>query len=104
MGEKKDEQIQSLISISPTLYRLITRELENQYHIHSYDIQVFGIREEDGIRVIIRHGDDFAHKKEQFFFFKQIEDVSDELKDFITSTGESCKQVLIDDYFKRMAP
>ncbi|WP_085992615.1 hypothetical protein [Oceanobacillus senegalensis] len=102
-GKTKQAQVKSLISVSPKLYRYFTTELENRYHIHSYDFQADAIKKENGIYIILRFGDYFDQKKEQFFSNNKLEDKK-ELEAFIIEAGEFCKQVLIDDYFKRMAP
>ncbi|RKQ30751.1 hypothetical protein [Oceanobacillus halophilus] len=104
MSEKtKKEKINSLISISPKLYRYITSELQKRYHVHSYDLQAGAIKKEHGIHVFLRFGERFSHEKEQFFSDEKLED-GKELDAFIEEAGEACKQVLIDDYFKRMTP
>ncbi|SET17288.1 hypothetical protein SAMN05216389_106161 [Oceanobacillus limi] len=104
MSSKHDAEIKSLLSISPKAYRFIVNELEANYHIHSYDIQASGIKKKDGIHIILRFGEQFTNKEERFFLNKQVESLGDELREFVESTGETCKQVLIDDYFKTMAP
>ncbi|MFD1848513.1 hypothetical protein [Oceanobacillus bengalensis] len=103
MSEEQEINIKSLISISPKLYQKITKELENKYHIHSYDLQVTGIKQEEGIKVVLRFGEHFNNEKEQFFSYESLED-DKALDTFIDEAGETCKQVLIDDYFKKMAP
>ncbi|WP_188205551.1 hypothetical protein [Alkalibacillus aidingensis] len=105
MSQKETkEKSQSLISVSPKLNREIVSRLEEQYHIHSYDIQANAIKKENGIHILIYFGEHFTHKEDAFFTYEQINQISDEIKEFIEKTGEACKQVLIDDYYKMMAP
>ncbi|MUK88008.1 hypothetical protein GMD78_06295 [Ornithinibacillus sp. L9] len=101
---KSENRVQSLVIVSPKLYRYITTELEHLYHIHSYDVQIGAIKKKDGIQVIVRFGKHFSKKEEQFFLHEQVKELSKEVKEFVESTGEACKKALIDDYFKMMAP
>jgi len=97
-------EIQFLGSVSPKLYRYIVAELEREFHIQSYDFKAGAMKEKDGLRVILQFGEHFTHKTEEFFSDKQIEILSEDIRSFIHRTGENCKEVMIDEYFKRMAP
>ncbi|QHS21446.1 hypothetical protein GWK91_00050 [Virgibacillus sp. MSP4-1] len=104
MSEKTvNHKPRPLMSVSPRLYRYITEELENQYRIHSYDLQLHAIQQEDGIQVLLLFGDNFDHQKKQYFSQEELED-NQALSTFIEEVGEECKKVMIDDYFNRMAP
>ena|SRR5690554_2654449 len=93
----------SLRSLSPALYEYIINQFLEQYHIHSYDIQVLGVKTETGIQVIVKYGETFSHESEQHFTFEALKN-KDILNTFIQETGEACKKVMIDDYFRTMTP
>lgn len=89
--------------ISPKLYQHIILEFKD-YNIHSYDLLVNGIKEENGLRLILRFGENFTRKKTRLFTSRVLEKQKDELTDFIKAAAEYCKKVMIDDYFEKMAP
>ena len=97
------EEIQTLRVIAPDIYQIITSELEKQ-NIHSYDVQINAIKKEQGLQIILLFGENFTHKKEQFFTHEAIKNFSDEIIAFAKETGESCKEVMISEYFKMMRP
>jgi hypothetical protein len=94
----------SLRLISPKLYTYITEELQRLHNIHSYDLVIDAIPYDEGLEVIIRYGETFSHKCEARFTHKQIDEISTELVEFVKETGEVCREVLINDYFKLHAP
>lgn len=98
---KEGSKEQPIQIISPKLYRLILNELEN-LHIHPYDMQVSGVKEENGVQLIFRFGDGYAHSASQFFSNEVIEDENPELKKFVQHVGEEGKKTMIADYFKMM--
>ena len=59
-----------LQSLSPNLYRLITMKLEDEYHIHPYDIQIFGTENEDGIHVTVSYGSQFSIRRISFLLIR----------------------------------
>src|SRR5690625_1355945 len=104
MGEKgKNQTMRPLRIISPKLYTLIIGEFET-YNIHSYDLMIEGEKKDKGIQIRILFGEHFAHTETEFFSFESIEKMSDELIQFIKSAAETCKETMIADYFKMMAP
>lgn len=96
-------KIKSLISVSPKLYRFITTNLADKYHIHSYDIQVGAVEKEKGIHIYLKYGEHFTYEKEQFFTTEMLEDEK-ALEAFIDEVGDTCKEAMIEDYFNRMTP
>jgi hypothetical protein len=95
----------SLRSLSPKLYQYITEKLFEDYHIHSFDVQIDAEEKEEGIHIILRFGEYFTHSEEHFCSSDSLEKDNDkELDEFIDKTGEECKQVLIDDYYRMMTP
>lgn len=101
--KQNQEQIRSLISISPQLYQYITSNLATKYHIHSYDIQVGALKKETGIHIYLKFGEYYNHEIDQFFTNEMLEDES-VLQGFVDEIGETCKEVMIEDYFNRMTP
>lgn len=93
-----------LQSVSPNLYRQITMKLEDEYHIHPYDIQIFGTENEGGIHVTVSYGSQFSHQADQFFTHQELDDGNSKIDSFIEKTGKQCREVMIDDYFKKMTP
>ena len=103
---EKNEGIQKekpLRIISPHLYNTIVSELEI-YNIHSYDVLMNGNKGEEGIQITLQFGEDYAHQETKFFSFKEIEEVADDFIQFIKKVAETCKEAMIADYFKMMAP
>jgi len=79
-------------------------KLEEEFHIQPYDIQMNAIKNEKGFEIIVTYGERFAHRSEQFMTFQSIKKRDEIVNKFIRKTGETCKQVLIDDYFRKMTP
>jgi hypothetical protein len=101
--KENKNQVRSLISVSPKLYRYITSELEKKYHIHSYDLQADAILKENGIHILLRYGEHYNNEKDQFLTHEMLENKK-VLETFVEEVGEVCKQVMIDDYFNKMTP
>mgnify|MGYP001289209612 CR=1 FL=1 len=104
MSESNEQRYRSLMIVSPKLYRYITDGLEEEYRIHSYDLKLLGKKVENGIEVIVRHGEYFDHEVTHFFKTEEIEEGHPSLDTFIKETGDTARKVLIDNYFKIMAP
>lgn len=98
MESKKELPLRLVL---PKLYEILSTELEN-LHIHSYDYQANVIEENKGYEIILRYGDGFQKSESTFFTSEMIENGSKELLDFIKSAAQSCKTVMIADYFKMM--
>ncbi|GAA0444652.1 hypothetical protein GCM10008983_22580 [Lentibacillus halophilus] len=94
----------SLRIILPELYHFITTELENRYNIHKYDIQANAIKEESGYKVILYYGDGFAHQMSRSLTNDVLHNKREALTEFLEEAGESCKEVMIADYFRMMKP
>ncbi|RYG71840.1 hypothetical protein EU245_12840 [Lentibacillus lipolyticus] len=95
---------QSLRIILPELYSFITTKLEEHYNIHPYDIQVYAAKETSGYKLIFYYGDGYARQKTQSFTDKVLKNFDTELLEFIEAVGESCKEVMIADYYRMMKP
>jgi hypothetical protein len=93
-----------LRAVSPKLYTLITAELEKQFNVQPYDIQAEGRQKENGIVAVIRYGEQFTQKKEQFFPFDSIQKDNKVLLQFVEETGKACQEIMIKDYYRMMAP
>lgn len=98
------ENQKSLRAVSPKLYRLIMAGLEDEYHIQPYDVQAEAVKKDTGFQVILRFGEQFTENQEQFFSFEAVSEKSDQVKEFVQTAGDACKQVLIEDYYRIMAP
>jgi hypothetical protein len=98
---QQEEKIQSLPVASPKLSHYITDQLEEKFHIQSYDIQLNVIHKENGVLLQILYGEMFTHKLE--LFLTKLE-TNPDLDMFIQEAGEAITKVLIDDYFKMMTP
>ncbi len=97
------ERTKSLRVVFPQLYQSILAELE-KLNIHSYDMQINAEKQKDGVRLILQFGENFTHQKTQFFTYEAIENNSSEMTKFVKVTGEACKEVMINEYFKKMRP
>lgn len=95
---------QSLRVILPELYNFVTDELERLHNIHPYDIQIYTIEETTGYQLIFYFGEGYSHQDSHSFSKNSIEKMDKEITDFIEIFGESCKEVMIADYFKMMKP
>lgn len=93
---------QSLRVISPQLYRFFTGELERQYNIHPYDIQITASKVESGYNLTFYYGEGYGHRETHFFSSDAIQSLNSEIADFIEEFGESCKQAMIADYYKML--
>ncbi|MDP4084849.1 MAG: hypothetical protein Q8934_09570 [Bacillota bacterium] len=87
--------------VLPKLYNLVNAELEKR-HIHAYDYQAMVIEQDNGIDLILQFGENFSKSESHYFTNEMIEKESNELLDFIQAVGESCKNIMIADYFKMM--
>lgn len=96
-----DKQV-SLRVILPNLYNYMTAELESRFNLHPYDFQVSAMKEVGGYNIIIQFGDGFAHNHTEFFSYETIQKTDSEIDKVIEKIGESCKEVMIADYFKMM--
>lgn len=97
----RDER-KPLRALSPDLYLWMTQELEKQFHIQPYDVQIDGVEKDEGMEVIIRYGEQFSQHSKQFFSSAAINEKS--IQKFIESTGEICQETLIKNYYRMMAP
>ncbi|SFD77437.1 hypothetical protein SAMN05216238_10429 [Lentibacillus persicus] len=90
--------------ILPQLHHQIAEQLEEQHNIHPYDIQTKVIPVDAGYEVIVYFGDSFAHREAAYFSVEAIEKNGGELSGFIEKIGDTCKEVMIADYYKMMRP
>lgn len=65
---------------------------------------IYGTKRDDGMEISIYFGERFTQKKTAFFLMDSIKNQGEELIAFLNSVSETCKQVMIDEYFERMAP
>lgn len=92
--------------LSPQLYQFMITQFKT-YNIHSYDLIINGIKKDHGIEIEVRFGEKFTKAKSAIFSTKVIDNQSNEhtkLTGFIDEVAETCKKVMIDEYFERMAP
>lgn len=102
-NEIKKKSSKPLRVISPKLHHLIMEEFE-QYHIHSYDVLLEGVKTDRGLEITIYFGESFTHKEMKMFSDAATAEKSDELTEFIQTVADTCKKAMIDEYFHRMAP
>ncbi|WP_164668821.1 hypothetical protein [Virgibacillus doumboii] len=104
MESKQSGKEQPLRVVLPELYTFVTEGLEDLHNIHPYDIQLYGVEEETGYQLIFYFGEGYSHQESIFFSHSSIEKKDSEITDFVEKFGESCKEVMIADYFKMMKP
>lgn len=92
---------QPIRMVFPELYDFLNTELE-KLHIHSYDYQATIAEKKDGYEIFLRFGEGFTQTLSRFFGYEVIEEKGQDLLDFIQLMGESCKNILVADYFKMM--
>lgn len=101
-GEKKTTK--SLQIIDPKLYRYIVEELNERHNIHSYDTEILATKENSGLTLIIKYGQNFAHSKERFIKNKSLKNQEDDFVKFVHEVADECKEVMIAEYFKMVKP
>ncbi|WP_019378444.1 hypothetical protein [Virgibacillus halodenitrificans] len=93
---------QPLRILMPELYQYIIEYLEEQHNIHSYDIQVFGMKQKVGLQLSFAFGEDYSHQEKKTFSLEQFHNKEKDIKPFIEEFGEKCKETMIADYYKMM--
>lgn len=101
-GEKKTTK--PLQIIDPKLYRYIVEELNDRHNIHSYDTEILATKEDSGLTIIIKYGENFTHSKEELFIYETLKNRGDDFIKFVHEVADECKEVMIAEYFKMMKP
>lgn len=97
------QQTRTLRIIAPKLYEFITNELEKE-NIHSYDVQMKALQKEEGIHVFLWYGEKYNNQADAFFSHQVVEELGEEIEEFIKNVAESCKEIMLNEYFKMMKP
>lgn len=92
---------QPLLTVSPYLYLELIDTLK-KVNIHSFDIQIYALEEQDKITIIAYYGESFQQKQQVTFSSHIKKNVDQSYLDFCEKIGESCKETLLKDYFKMM--
>jgi hypothetical protein len=84
---------------APQLYKKMV-EIFSNHHIHSYEVQAFVIKENDGMNITLRFSSDFSQSVTISVSCQQAENPDDEVVQFFQEAAEKCKSILIADYYK----
>ncbi|MEN1969420.1 hypothetical protein WMZ97_15260 [Lentibacillus sp. N15] len=99
--DKNNSKERSLRIQFPKLYNHIAAKLED-YHVHSYDVQI-NVKEEESYHCIVLHyGNGYSHHLSQVFTPKQMYEMDTEITDFVQKSVDTIKEVMVADYFKMM--
>lgn len=89
--------------IEPDLYQLLLAELQRK-HLHSYDMKASAIKDQTGVTLILRYGDELHSSKQAYFSYEAIRQRAEELIDYLDKVTEECKETIIRDYYKMLKP
>ncbi|SER64134.1 hypothetical protein SAMN04487944_107109 [Gracilibacillus ureilyticus] len=92
-----------LVSAYPRLYEQLLKSLEEE-NIHSFDIEAYATEKDGQAEIEIRFGDNFQHVIKEKFSLNNLTEKNQDYLAFCTKTGETCKETLIQDYFKMVKP
>lgn len=101
MGQKND--LQPLMILSPNLYQQLIDSLETE-NIHSFDIEAYGLKTKDHLEVEVRFGEEYQKVMKETFPLAILKEESEEYLNFCKNVGETCKEIMIQDYFKMVKP
>ncbi|WP_138417515.1 hypothetical protein [Aquibacillus sediminis] len=102
-NQSKQTNRQLLRVAYPETYGLLMAEL-SKHHIHAYDVQATAKKVDQYVEIQVRFGEDFSKEQTQTFREKEIKQKSEEITNFFKQVGETCKEILIADYFKMVKP
>lgn len=101
MGQKST--LQPLMMLSPYLYQQLTDILEKE-NIHSFDIEAYGLKLKDHLEVEVRFGEAYQKAMKETFPLAVLKEKNEEYLNFCKNIGETCKEIMIQDYFKMVKP
>ncbi|PWU66721.1 MULTISPECIES: hypothetical protein [Gracilibacillus] len=90
-----------LVSFSPFLYQQLLDTIQKE-NLHSFDIDAHVIKGNHHIEIEIYFGENFQHVTKQSFPVKILEERDQDYLNFCTKIGQTCKETMIQDYFKMM--
>lgn len=99
MGEYQLQKEESLRIVSPVLYRRMI-DIFKKYNIHPYDAHGFIKKSHSGFELSIKLADSFSEVGRTIISDKQAFEPDEEVSEFFKETAESCKNRLIQEYFK----
>ena len=76
------------------------KKIMAEKHIHPYELEAYGTKNEDGIEVTIIYGLTDQQTVTAFFTHEAIETDGPAISKFFSETVEKCKESLIADYYK----
>jgi len=98
-----NKELQPLMMLSPFLYQELLGALEKE-NIHSFDIEAYGCKHSDEIEIEVSFGEGFQKVMKETFPLVILKEKNDKYLNFCTNIGETCKKIMIDDYFKMVKP
>jgi len=99
LGEYQLQKEESLRIVSPVLYRRMI-DIFKKYNIHPYDAHGFIKKSHSGFELSIKLADSFSEVGRTIISDKQAFEPDEEVSEFFKETAESCKNRLIQEYFK----
>lgn len=84
---------------APQLYKKMIEVFSN-HHIHSYEVQAYVLKINQGMNVTLRFSSDFSMFVSTYVSCKQAENPDNKVIQFFEEAAEKCKTILIADYYK----
>ncbi|WP_051263205.1 hypothetical protein [Tuberibacillus calidus] len=88
-----------LFIAEPKLDHILKMMMEEK-HIHTYEMEAYGTKREDGIEVAILYGLTDKQMVTAYFTQEAVETEDPAISKFFSETVEKCKESLIADYYK----
>lgn len=84
---------------APQLYKKMI-EIFSNHHIHSYEVQAYVLKNNNGMTVSLRFSSDFSLSLSTNISCIQAENPDNFVIQFFEEAAEKCKSILIADYYK----
>lgn len=101
---EKEKLTRPLEILDSTIYRYIIEALYEKQNIHSYDVEILATKEDTGLIITLKFGENFSHSKKGFFQYESLKELDEDFVKFIDEVTEECKKVMVAEYFKMMKP
>lgn len=89
--------------MAPHVYEELMETLA-QLHIHPFDVKADAVRDENGLRLVIRYGDGFNQTDSRFFTNESLKRMDGEVIAFFNDIKDACQKAMKTDYFSTMNP
>jgi len=105
LAENKQKKVSKPVRIvNPDLYNIIADTFFETHNLHPHDFQADLSEESEGYQLRLSFGEQFRASEEIFLTDEDIDEKSDKLTSFLKETANTCREVMVKDYFKMMKP